>query len=310
VYASSTGIIEKVFVSEGDTVKMGDVLFGIANPVNKFNEENARLAALLAQENLNSDKLSELLVGLELAKSKMKQDSLLNERQQILWAKKIGTKVEQESKELAFKSSKSNYLAAVYRYNDAKRQLSFLAEQSRNSFLASSSLRSDNMVKSGIDGIVYSVMREQGEIVGPQIPLGVIGDASNFFLELQVDEFDITKISIGQIVKVRLDSYKGKVFEASVIKINPIMNERSRSFFIEAVFIDRPEVLYPNLTVEANIILQEKKNALTIPRNYLIADKKVINEEGDTIVVELGLKDYEKAEVLKGLNENQTLRKP
>jgi HlyD family secretion protein len=310
VFSPSSGILQEVFVTEGDLVQKGDVLFNIANPINKYNEENARLASQLAQENLSTDKLDELIVNLELAKARMKQDSLLFERQKKLWAAQVGSKLDFESRELAFQGSKTAYRSAVHRYNDAKRQLGYLAAQSKNSLLASSSLRSDNQVKSGINGMVYSVMREPGEIVGAQTPLAVVGDAKDFYLELQIDEFDITKVKVGQSIKVRLDSYKDQVFEAKVIKVNPLMNERSRSFYVEAELNKAPEVLYPNLTVEANIVLLEKGQVLTIQRNFLIGDTAVLLESGDTQQVTLGLKDYQRAEVLKGIKEGDVLIKP
>ena len=107
-----------------------------------------------------------------------------------------------------------------------------------------------------------------------------------------------------------MDSYKGKVFEATIQKIDPMMNERSKSFLVEAVFVDRPETLYPSITFEANIILQSKKNALTIPRNFLVGDSIVIKSNGDKIPIQTGLRDYQKIEVLSGLSKEDELVKP
>ena len=73
-----------------------------------------------------------------------------------------------------------------------------------------------------------------------------------------------------------MDSYKGQVFEAVIEKIDPLMNERSRSFTVEARFTTRPPSLYPNLTAEANIIIRTKENAITIPRAYLLNDSTVV----------------------------------
>lgn len=56
-------------------------------------------------------------------------------------------------------------------------------------------------------------------MVTPQTPLAVIGDATVFILEMQIEEYDIAKIKLGQIVLLTMDSYKEEVFEASVSKI-------------------------------------------------------------------------------------------
>ena len=58
-------------------------------------------------------------------------------------------------------------------------------------------LSSDYSIKSSINGKVYDILKERGELVTPQTPLAVIGKADTFLLELAVDENDIIKISTG-----------------------------------------------------------------------------------------------------------------
>ena len=70
------------------------------------------------------------------------------------------------------------------------------------------------------------------------------------------------------------------------------------------------QVLYPNISFEANIVIQRKKNALLIPRTYLLNNSKVINGKGDTITVVTGLKDYQRVEVISGLSKDDELIKP
>ena len=122
-----------------------------------------------------------------------------------------------------------------------------------------------------------------------------------------MDEYDIIKIKKNQAVIVNLDSYKDKTFDAKITKINPLMNERSKTFSVEAVFLNQPELLYPNLTLEGNIILSERKDVTTIPRSFLIENKYILNESGEKIEIKVGLKDFQKIEVIKGLSENQKI---
>ena len=114
---------------------------------------------------------------------------------------------------------------------------------------------------------MYSILKEPGEMVTTQTPIAVIGDINKFVMELQVDEYDIGKIKPGQKVFVSMDSYRGQVFEATVSKIQPIMDDRSRSFEVEATFTSQPAHLYPNLTVEENILNGTKENPLTVHRS-------------------------------------------
>jgi multidrug efflux pump subunit AcrA (membrane-fusion protein) len=107
-----------------------------------------------------------------------------------------------------------------------------------------------------------------------------------------------------------MDSYKGQVFEAKVTRVFPLMDERSKTFIVEAELIDPPPVLYPNISFEASIVTKRKKNTLLIPRNYLLNDSTVLKKNGEKVKVRTGLKDYEEIEVLSGLLRNEELLKP
>lgn len=309
-YATVNGIIDQILVVEGDTVKKGTAILTIANEVQRLNTENARLAADFNDLSVNQGKLNEAGSLIDFSRNKMKNDSALFFRQKNLWDQQVGTKVELEQRELAYQNSKNAYQSAVIRYNDLKRQLNFASSQARKNLSISQTLSRDFTLKSEMDGIVYSINKLKGEIVGPQTPVAVIGDANNFILEMQVDEYDILMVREGLRVLVNLDSYKGKVYEAKVTRINPLMNERSKTFLVEAEFVERPERLYPNITFEANIVVQTKSRAMLIPRNYLFNDSLVIRSKGDTAVVKTGLKDYQKIEILSGISPEDELIKP
>jgi len=310
VFATGNGILQEIFVTEGDTVKKGDALFSIKNETSILNKENAKLASDYAAANTNSDKLNELKINTELAKARMDNDLMQLQRQQNLWAQDIGTRNDVDQRELAYKNSVTNFEAAKLRLNDLQKQLLFTARQAQKNLAISSSMVNDFTVTSNANGKVYSLLKEKGEMVNMQSPVAVIGDAREFYLELQVDEYDIAKIRMGQTVLLSLDSYKGRVFEGAIIKIDPLMNERSRSFTVEANFVSRPDVLYPNLTVEANIVILTKQNVITIPRNYLVDDNYVLDEHNNKIKVTTGLKDYQKVEIVNGINAATTILKP
>ena len=307
VFANVNGIIQNILVSEGDTVKEGTPLLTISNETSKLNTENAKLAADFSDYSANSAKLNELKVNIDLAKSKMQNDSILLNRQKILWSQQVGSKLDLEQKELAFENSKTLYEASSLRYIDLKKQISFTSQQSKTNLQISRKNENDFTVKSEISGRVYILFKEKGEMINTQTPLAVLGDADDFILELQVDEYDIVKVKKGQNILVTLDSYKGQIFEASVTKVNPIMNERSKTFTVEAAFVKQPPTLYPNLTLEANIIIQIKKNVLTLPRKFVIDDEFVIKENGDKVKIKTGLKDYKKVEIISGISEKDEL---
>jgi len=310
VFAAANGLVAEVLVTEGDIVKKGDPIIRLTNTTAQLNAENAGIAADYSSEAANAGKLNELKINIDLAKIKMDNDASLLERQRNLWSQQIGTRNEVDQRELAYKSSASAWEAAKLRYTELQKQISFQAKQSRKSLEISRIAAGDYLVKSENDGKVYSILKEEGEMVNTQSPVALVGDGDSFMLELQVDEYDIARIRVGQKIVLSMDSYKGQVFEAVVEKINPLMSERSKSFTIEAGFVKQPPALFPNLTCEANIVIQEKEKALTIPRAYLLDDDYVLLENKEKRKVTTGLKDYQKVEILSGLAVNDIILKP
>lgn len=309
-FAPVTGVVQEIFVVEGDTVHKGTPLLSIVNETQRLNRDNAALAASFADMDANRGKLREAEQNIELAYHKAKLDSALWVRQQNLWQQNIGSKVELEQRELAYQSSKTQWLSARVRYEDLKRQLQLNAAQSQKSYQISSRLAEDFTLRSEVDGTVYELFKKKGELVTPQTPLAVVGDARDFILEMQVDEYDILKLQKGMKVLVTMDSYKGKVFEAVLTKIDPLMNEKSKTFLVEAQFVQAPQRLYPNVSFEANIILQSKDNALLIPRAYLLNDSFVLKADNRKVSVRTGLKDYKMVEILSGIGPEEELKRP
>ncbi len=309
-YAPASGIVDQIFVSEGDSVQKGSPILSVSNQTQQLNRENARLSAEYADVKTNQGKLLEASQLVELSLNKMKNDSILLARQQHLWSQKIGSKVELEQRELAFQSAKINLFSAQEKYKELKRTLNLSALQSKNNLKLVDNIEKDFTLKSMVDGIVYSLKISTGEMVNPQFPLAVIGDSKHFILEMQVDENDITSLKNGMPVLVVLNSHKDQVFEARVSKINPLMNVQSKTFLVEAEFIQAPENLFPHVTFEANILIQTKENALLMPREYVFNDSILTRSSGEEVVVKTGIKDYQMIEILSGIAADEEFIKP
>jgi multidrug efflux pump subunit AcrA (membrane-fusion protein) len=309
VHSTVNGVINDIKVAEGDLVKKGEVLMVVRNEPSQLNVQNAKLAAAHADIKANSSKLKEARVSIELAHAKLRDDSLLLVRQRNLKSKGVGTLVELEQRELAYKNAVTNYELALLNYRELERDLMFSYEQSKTNLKISESLGNDYFIRAESDGKVYKVLRERGEFASTLSPVAIIGNADDFIIELNVDEYDISRVHVGQEILVSMDSYKGQVFKGRIEIIEPLMDEQSRSFIVRAAFIDRPKELYPNLTVEANIVIRSNQKALTIPRSYLIGDSLVMVGKHETRKVAVGIMDYRKAEILSGLTEADLIYK-
>ena len=310
VYSKVPGIIEAILIKEGDIVKKGQAIIRLSNTAQSLSYENAKQNAQFNSTITNKEKIEQAKTELELAKSKMDNEASLLSRQEKLWSQEIGTKNELDQRALNFKNASTLYKAAKLKLDDLEKQINFQNSQTNRSAAISAVNMNDFIIKSQVDGKIYSINKQLGELANIQSPVAIIGDATNFYVELQIDEFDINSIIKGQKVLVSMDSHKGETYEAFLENIYPIMNERTRTFKADALFVKKPENIYPNLSAEANIVIQVKNKALTIPRSFLIDDTYVLlaNKEKRKIVV--GLKDYDKVEVLSGISEKDELVKP
>lgn len=309
-FTIANGPIQEILVEEGDTVKVGTPILQVFSEREQLGKESAQLSQNYTALQSNQSQIRDLELSIQLAKSKKQNDSSLLVRQKHLWAQGIGTAVELEQRELSFQNSKTTYESLQLRFVDLKREIEFNSKSASKTLSISEVLLGEYLLKSKIDGVVYAILKEKGEMVSPQTPLAIIGSAEEFLLELQVDEYDISKVEVGQRIMVNMDSFKEQVFEAKVNRIYPIMDSKSKSFTVEAIFTKAPPRLYPNLTLEANILTQVKKETLVIPRNYLLQDDRVILENGDTVKVKSGIKTYQFAEILEGIDVKTALKNP
>lgn len=309
VFSTVSGIIEEITKTEGDSISIGESFILIKNDTQNFNKDNARLSQEFADKKLNQSKIDEAQSKVYLAKNILENDSLLYEKQKSLWKNSVGSKNDLDRAELKYKSSKSAYISAKEMYDQVKRQVNFSAKQSINNLKIADALFDDFSIKSLVNGEIYEIYVEKGDLVTPQKPLAVIGKRNDFILKMDIDEKDIKDIRIGQEVIIELNSYLDSIFTAKVSKINPLMNEQTKTFQVEAEFVKRPNVLYPNSSFEANIVINSKKNTLVIPLEYL-NNNSVTLKDGSSKKVTPGLKDYKKVEILSGIDKNTEIIKP
>ncbi|WP_370479424.1 efflux RND transporter periplasmic adaptor subunit [Tamlana flava] len=311
VYAIVAGILDDNLVEEGDVVKKDAPLVQIINNTPKLNAQNAKLTLQLAKENYmgSSAILSSIEDEIIAAKLKYTNDSTNYFRQKNLWNQNIGSKVEFDTKKLNYQLSSNNLNLLQSKYNRTKHELETAVKQAQNNYETALITTTDFTVKSQINGKVYALYKEPGEIVNTMEPLAFVGSANNFIVEMLVDEVDIVRVSNGLKVIIYLDAYDGKIFTGKVSKIYPKKDERNQTFKVEAIFENAPEILYPGLSGEANIIIAEKTNVLTIPKTYLIDDNKVKTDDG-IINVTTGLQNMEYVEILSGITKDTPIYKP
>jgi len=312
VFSTVNGFLQKIKVNVGQDIVKGQSLFLIESEKAQLNTDNARLAYELSNNSnqLIRDKIAEMELKVQSAKDKLALDESIYKRSKNVKEYNAISEVDFEKAELAYKNSKSTYNSALKQLSQLKIQLQNEQSRSNINLKISQKAQSDFTVKSAFSGELFDVLVKEGTLISPQTPLAIIGKKNSYVLELDVDENDMVRVQAGQNILVTMDSYKDQVFDATVDKIYPIMDVRSRTFKIEAHFVKPPPKLYPNLTAEANIIINTKKKVLVIPRNYLIDDEYVLVNEDEKRKIQVGLSDYQNVEVVSGLEATETIYLP
>jgi multidrug efflux pump subunit AcrA (membrane-fusion protein) len=149
-------------------------------------------------------------------------------------------------------------------------------------------------LKSNRSGVVYEIYRRPGDLVAQGQAVALIG-SGRLIAKLLVDEEDLSKVYKGQKAVLSIDAFPGKVFNATVERIYPILNRAEQSFRVDAVLNDPlPQAIY-GLNVEANIIINEKKQVTVIPATAV--------GKGDSVVVKQGGK-IAKVKITKGVEDD------
>ncbi|MCK0109452.1 efflux RND transporter periplasmic adaptor subunit [Flavobacteriaceae bacterium S0825] len=310
-YAIVAGILDANLVDEGALVSKGETIMQIINNTPKLNSQNAKFALDLAKENYNGSAaiLSSIEEEIAAAKLKYKNDSINYFRQKNLWDNNIGSKAEFDARKLNYDLASNNLKLLSSKYNRTKNELLTTVKQAQNNYQTSLITTKDFAVNSKINGKVYALYKEPGEIITTMEPLAAIGSATNFIIEMLVDEVDIVQISEEQDVLINLDAYADKVFKGKVSKIYPQKDQRNQTFKVEAIFENPPEVLYPGLSGEANIVIATKNKVLSIPKSYIIDGNKVKTDEG-LVTITTGLQNMELIEVLTGIAKDTYIYNP
>ncbi|KKB78397.1 hypothetical protein VW35_11080 [Devosia soli] len=137
-------------------------------------------------------------------------------------------------------------------------------------------------VRAPLDGVVLSRSIDRGQLVDPQAELFQIADLTDLLVETDVDELYSSRITDGLPALLKpvgeTVARKGSVVFAAP-RVDPATGGRA----IKIAF-DEPVDLPVGLTVNANVIVSETPNALTVPRGAIVND----GAESHVLVLENG----------------------
>ncbi|HEY1742812.1 MAG TPA: efflux RND transporter periplasmic adaptor subunit [Granulicella sp.] len=181
-------------------------------------------------------------------------------------------------------------------------------------------------ITSPIDGVVLSRDVQMGDAVSSILVLGstatlvmTLGDIHQVYVKGKVDESDIGKVYLGQAARIKVQSFRDKTFQGKVTKIAPLGVEKDNVTTFEVqISIENPGgQLKANMTANAEIVLEEHKNVLTVPEQAVLYDKDrnatvwvpdAHGKDGHRIVpIKVGLSNGSRIEITSGLKPGDTV---
>jgi HlyD family secretion protein len=307
ITAQVEGYVAEKLVSDGDVILKNEPLYIISSDQQSARNRIARETYDLAATNYrdNSPVLQELRSALDASETKMKFDSSNLVRYQNLLSNNATSKMEHDRIKLLYENSLSEYQLQKSRYEKVKSQLYLDLQNAKNNLAISADERGRYVVRSEVEGMVFSTTKEKGELIRRGEVVAVAGKKDAYYLQLNVDELDIQRLKIGQEVLVKIDAYPGRIFKASISKIYPMVDRRQQAVRADAELKEKLPSWFSGLALEANIIIRQKNKALVIQKSALLPGDSVLIQRNDEVIkvkVAKGVQTLDEVEIIEGLD--------
>lgn len=161
------------------------------------------------------------------------------------------------------------------------------------------------------DGTVTSLKAVVGQSVGAT-SIMTVATSQQLLVRFYLDETDLNKAAIGNRVTFTFDAYPDQPMDGEIINVEPALQTVDGTPVVvvwAALPVETEAVILSGMTVEAEVIAGEAKNALIVPvqalreltpGSYAVF---VVQSDGSLKMtpVTVGLRDFANAEILSGL---------
>ena len=273
-----SGIIQEIFVDEGDQVKAGDLL--------------AKIKVIPNEQTLNSAEGRVKTTQIILQNSEKEYN-----RNKKLFEKGIISEQDFNSIELRYNQDKQSL-------ENAKSDLQII----RLGSIGGSALTNTN-VRSTISGTILQVPVKEGDqaieanTFNPGTTIATVADLNKMIFEGRVDEGEVSKLKTGLPLKIEIGAIEDKVYDAKLTLIAPkgIEVAGAIQFQIEGeVYLDDEYIIRAGYSANATIVTQTKENVLAIDEYLLQFDNKT---KEAFVEIEISDQNFEKRQIEVGISD-------
>ncbi len=289
------GIIDALFVEEGDQVDTGDLL--------------AKIKVVPNEQNLNSaeGRLANSRIVLKNAEIDYKRNKNLFDKGII---------------------SKQDFDNILLRYNQSKQDVSNSISdlQIIRSGSKGGAASANTNIRATVPGTVLEIPVEEGfQVIASNsfnagTTIATIADLNKMIFEGKVDEAEVGKLSVGMPLEVNLGAIEDQSLEAKLKFIAPKGNEEQGAvqFKIEAdLFLNDSIFIRAGYSANATLILERKDNVLAIQESLLQFDREteapyvevqVSDQKFERRDIEIGLSDGVNVELISGISKEDQIK--
>lgn len=318
ITSSATGIVQEVYVENGETVSEGDPIALIKLDKSSQQQQTQSWASYLsAQNTLNS------------AKSKMNslKSALFKANQTFVNGKGVDNPSDEQKADPDYIQQESNWLQAEADYNNQANVIK-QAEAALSNFWLSYSQLSPT-IAAPMSGVVSNLSITPGLTISGSNSTSATGSNTAFSqtvgtitledgtpqVSVNLTEIDVVKVKPGQKVTLTLDSHPDKTFTGKVSAVNTNGSVSSGvTTYPATITLDTAvDTIYPNMAVNATIITDIKNNVILVPSGAVQTSNGTstvrIMKAGQptSVQVEVGGSNDTQTEILSGVNVGDTV---
>lgn len=169
----------------------------------------------------------------------------------------------------------------------------------------------DYVITAPMDGVVLRRDGEIGEIAEAGQILFRVGVPKPLQVVAEVNEEDIPRVDVGQVVLFRTDAFPDQQLQGRLRETTPMGDVVAKTYRVKVALPDDTP-LKPGMSVEANIITREKPNALLVPADA-VQGNVVLVIDGTHVrrrEVKIGIRGTRNMEILAGLADGERVASP
>ena len=290
-----SGIIESIFVKEGDEIKAGDLIAKVKVVPNEQSLNSARGRVKNAQILLNNAQID-------------------YNRNKALFEKGVISLNEFQNAELSYNQAKQDV-------SNAQSDYQIIRVGS-----AGGSSSANTNIRATVAGTILEIPVKEGDQViesnnfNAGTSIATIADLSEMIFEGKVDEAEVGKLKIDMPLLITLGAIQDKEFDAKLKFVAPKGNEEQGAvqFKIEGeVYLDSTYFIRAGYSANASIVLREKDSILAIKEALLQFDEvtqdpyvevEIGDQEFERRDLEIGISDGINVEIISGITENDKIK--